>query len=192
MHFEERYGYNLSCKIWLILNKSFEEFCSYCDKKLCLRNTIYNAKTCVRDSKRKRCYDKLKKTKEKFVKKLTNFQKDEFADSVWQRDAGFIPDKKQIDHWEKYCRFWRCLTSQERVQFYKIHKDNLYLCNNLDVAHVEGKGRNPGEKTNLENVVLLNRLAHSLLDTYFDPLTKEKITAEERERWFDRIISYSN
>lgn len=162
----------------------------------CMRNTIYTERTCSREGKQRRCYakyqEKLAKKLLKPVKKISSRVKkdesyEELVAKVWQRDAGFLPESRQREDWWKYCRFFRSLFDSERKIFLDRNNDLLWMCVNLDCAHRESKGSRPDQKYMVDNVFLLNRLAHSRLDSYQNPITGEAIDAAERDAWFDRI-----
>ena len=171
-----------------------ETFCSRCEARRCPRNTIYNAKTCVRDAKRKTCYDKYLRKQEKEADKinlrLEESQADIIDKDIWERDVGYVPDKKNLpgDSWKKVCRFWRCLTIEEQNLFLTVNREHLWLCRNVDKAHWRGRGSHPELSHKLENIVLINRLVHTRLDTYKDPITGDDITADVRDAWFQRMI----
>lgn len=167
----------------------FSSFSNYCISGTCLRRTIYNAKTCAREEKQNRCYLKYNKKQEQKSFDI-NEEDVQLTKEVWKRDTGLEISLPKVtgDNWKKYCRFWNCLTNDERSQFLERWKTALYICTNLDKAHIKGKGAHIQEKYNIENVVLLNRLTHNLLDQYKDPLTGKPITAEQRTAWFNRIV----
>jgi hypothetical protein len=119
------------------------------------------------------------------------FEKDEkyeaFKKECWLYYLGFYEGKSVYKNWKAYCMFWDCLTIQEKNELNNIYKDELWINVNLDIAHIEGKGENPAQKYNVENVVIIGRLWHGLLDTFKDPITRKPITQEERMNWFKRI-----
>ena len=63
----------------------------------------------------------------------------------------------------------------------------LYI--QLDVAHVFGKGSHPWMRHDLDNVVLLNRYSHNMLDQGKHPIYGTMINAEEREMWWIWILT---
>lgn len=62
------------------------------------------------------------------------------------------------------------------------------LLQQIDHAHVFGKGSYPELKYDPDNIVLLNRYSHSNIDQYRDPIIGDQITKEEREKWWIKII----
>lgn len=168
----------------------YGQFCGFCDKKRCPRRTIYNAKTCLTESKRKRCYDKFLKKKEKDEEKRDYIDPREIVidNEIWQRDAGFVPKKKKLpgDAWKKVCRFWKCLTKEEQDLFLELNKEHLWLCKDMDKAHLEGKGSNPDLKFEKSNLVLMNRLSHRRLTDAKDPITGEDIDVLRINYWYER------
>jgi hypothetical protein len=169
----------------------FSTFSSYCISKKCLRNTIYNEKTCSRIPKQQRCFEKYNKIKEKSNKQKTDEKLDEILkNEVWMRDAGYIPktSKVTMNNWKLICCFWKCLTEKEKIDFIENNKSMLFLCCNIDRAHIFGKGSHIDLKYEASNVLLINRLAHSRLDNFQDPITGKPITKEKRMHWFERMF----
>ncbi len=61
----------------------------------------------------------------------------------------------------------------------------------LDVAHIKSRGSSPDKKWDLNNVVLLNRYSHSMLDQGKHPLRGTSISPAEKAEWWKRIIDAS-
>jgi hypothetical protein len=58
----------------------------------------------------------------------------------------------------------------------------------LDVAHVFGKGAHPWMRHEPDNVVLLNRYSHTMLDTLHSPIDGRAISKAEQKAWWIAII----
>jgi len=173
----------------------YEKFTSFCDKKLCLRKTFYNEKTCIRESKRQSCYKKyLNKQEEVFLKK-TNINEEEqtFRESVWIRDYGSYPDNRVIKDWKNICRFWKILSNDEQNAVTENYGNEFYLNKNLEVAHIKGKGSNPEKslKYSSDNAFLIGHVFHRLIDDFINPITKQAMSKEERESLLERIKNES-
>jgi hypothetical protein len=110
-----------------------------------------------------------------------------FKVRVWERDAGTWFGSSKSKKWKNYCTFWRCLSHEERVLFQSNFKESLWLCRTLDVAHILPRSTHPQLTYEIDNVTLVNRLAHNLLDTYKCPLTSDKISEQDRYDWMVRI-----
>lgn len=84
------------------------------------------------------------------------------------------------------------MSLEEKLSFDVIHKNNIWLCLTVDVAHVIGKGNSLKNKYNPDNAILLTRLVHSSseygLDCFKDPFTGKSIKKEIRDNWFHRIV----
>ena len=80
-----------------------EAFKEKCSKRVCLRRTTYNAKTCSRDSKQESCYDrfvrKSERDKLKREEKIAGDPEKEFKRIVKERDGGRC-QKGQYRDWE--------------------------------------------------------------------------------------------
>jgi len=62
------------------------------------------------------------------------------------------------------------------------------MLNIIDHAHIFGKGAYPELKYDKDNIVLLNRYSHSMLDRYRHPITGEQITDSEVKQWWIFIV----
>ena len=118
----------------------------------------------------------------------------EFRKSVWLRDNNIFIESGHLKKWQdfkKCCRFWKCLTDEERVIFLDNTKEMRWLLQTIDVAHRIPKSISLEEKYNPNNGFLINRIAHSSsqygLDNYKNPLTGKDILYEEKDYWFKRI-----
>lgn len=177
----------------------FEEFSASCANRRCLRNTIFNAKTCARDSKRKACHIKyLNKLDKEAEKRKQNKGRpgnpdpeyDKLVHDCWVRDAGFEPETKHLPKsWKNYCCIWKCLSIEEREEAQQ--QVGFYLNAHVDVSHIKGKGGRADLKYLLTNVLISGRFFSNRLDKYLDPVSGEPITAQERDEWFERAKQFS-
>lgn len=83
------------------------------------------------------------------------------------------------------CRLVSLLTREE---FHTLCNYSGGLHKVLDCAHIKSRGSHPELKYDPDNVVLLNRFSHSMLDSGRHPLTGRACYPEEREYWWMRII----
>lgn len=163
------------------------EFFNFCNSGRCLRHTI-KSNSCTKQYKQDQCWNKYMRQQNKPIKKDIRWQ--QTREEVWKRDAGFpcTLNEYRQKNWREYCRFWRCLTSEEQKIFEINFKNELWLAEYLDCAHVVPISNDTNIKYNIDNIVLMNRLIHGLLDQqYKDPLTKEKIDSDKRLEWMKRI-----
>lgn len=93
--------------------------------------------------------------------------------------------KEQVKKRDHGCRLIPLLSVKEFLIFQKNAKGKASHC---DPAHVFGAGPFPHMIYMLENVVTLNRYSHDCLDNCQNPLTGERITREERDKWWERIV----
>jgi len=61
----------------------------------------------------------------------------------------------------------------------------------IDVAHIQSRGSTPEKKWDLDNVVLLNRYSHSMLDQGKHPLKGTPISPAEKAEWWKRIVNHA-
>jgi hypothetical protein len=175
-----------------------EEFKNKCEKGHCSRSTL-KSKKCLTDEKRELCYTKFlrlqekhkqkNKEKSKKIKETKIDQKwEDLLKKLWERDADVYTKGNCIrGDWQNYCRFWKCLTKDEKSYVMEEHSIDFWLNKNLDGAHIISRSEDVSLKYDLDNVVLIGRLWHSLLDQYKDPLTRESINKDERMSWMLRI-----
>lgn len=123
-------------------------------------------------------YEKYSKPKEKKIQKSSweDPKWKEVADVVWKRDKGQcrLLSKLKIDNPELY------------VYFINNNLPSLY--SKLDLAHVVPRSKSKELYYEPSNIVLLNRVSHSLLDSYHNPITGKSITKEEHEKWWRYIL----
>lgn len=100
---------------------------------------------------------------------------EELKSQMWQRD-------------KSQCQMWIRLTKEEKliVGYSNIIYNSMYK--QLDTAHIFEKSVYPKLKYCLNNVVLLSRYFHSLLDGYKHPITEYKITKEDRIKIFLKLL----
>lgn len=87
---------------------------------------------------------------------------------------------------KKRCRFIKICTVKEMI--YMEKKSPSALLNRLDHAHIFPVSLYPEIMYNDDNIVLLNRWSHHNLDDCKHPATGEKISKEERDEFWKRIV----
>lgn len=107
-----------------------------------------------------------------------------------RRDQNDIQWKKVKDIVRKrdknICRLIRILSIQEGFLLKK--NAPFEFLNKLDPAHYLPVGQYPEECYNEDNIVLLNRYSHSMLDSFKNPLNGKNISKEEVNKWWKRIL----
>lgn len=179
---------------------NYKDFIERCDKQICLRKTI-TSKNCTKEYKRKRCYEKFLKLREKNYEKIKNsfiLQSEKtikvddeylkFREQVWIDDCGFHDHIYKRKNWKECCKLWQYISKEEK-EFLEInYKEELDIFGRyLDVAHIKPKGSHPELKYDPKNGVIVCRYFHRLLDDLKDPITRESISNEERLDWFKKI-----
>lgn len=121
---------------------------------------------------------KNKKRQEKIQKNLE--EKEISIDIQWQNVYTLVHKRDK-----EYCRLKLVLNREELLE---LNKNPVSLLNQLDVAHVVPRSSSKTLYYDLDNLVLLNRVSHSWLDTYKNPINGKPITKEERDMWWKRIV----
>lgn len=175
-----------------------EEFYKYCDAGKCLLGRFVS-KTCKRQSKRDKCFNDLQnkqpkkrtplKRSSKPIRAKRDKRYEEMVREAWLAHAGIeMPPHGVTNKWKEYCMFWLCLSAEEKEKFLASVVHPRFL-RHLQVAHILGKQAHPEHKYDIDNVVLINAVAHRRLDSYLDPITEEHISSQDRDNWFERIKS---
>jgi hypothetical protein len=125
---------------------------------------------------------------EKYVKaqnkKNTKVGKGTFEDPLWIEVSTTVHkrDKEQ-------CRFLSKLkVDNPELYVYFIENNLSSLYTKLDLAHIIPRSDSKALYYEPENLILLNRVSHSLIDMYHDPVTGKPITKQQREDYFRYII----
>jgi hypothetical protein len=69
-----------------------------------------------------------------------------------------------------------------------LYRKGGWLIDQIDRAHVFGKGANPSLKYDVDDIIWLNRYSHNNLDQFRHPVTGEQITAEEVEQHWRFLV----
>lgn len=147
------------------------KFFDDCSKGICNRHTL-KSKRCKLDSKRKACYKKyVKKQNQKFERMI---QKDD----RWEKTKILVSKRDN-----NKCQIWEILTQKEQTYILDKYLDDYIYHKDIDHAHIKNKGSYPELKYDPDNVVLVRRLFHSLLDQLKHPVYRTPITSQERENW---------
>lgn len=93
--------------------------------------------------------------------------------------------KKEVKLRDGHCRLIEVLSARE---FLILQRNAGKLLAKCDPAHVIPVGVAPHMVYMSDNVCLLNRYSHEMLDYCKDPLTGNAIYREERDAWWRRII----
>lgn len=147
-----------------------------------------NMGTCMRVPSKKLNQDQLETAYQQYLKKMIGqaARKHEKAES---KGAGPSPDaklRKEIERRDFHtCRLIPLLNKEERDLLFS---NCGILYRTLDAAHVFEKSAFPHMRYMKNNVVLLNRFSHNMLDQQKSPLTGKGITREMKDDWWKRIL----
>jgi hypothetical protein len=153
-----------------------DKFKESCLKGYCKRGSFVS-KNCQKAYKQEDCFRKFN-NKNSEVKVDDAYE--EFRKQVWIDDTGSFDGKVRRKDWKNYCKLWNILTQEQKVFIIKNYAQEIWLNENLDVAHIKPKGSYPELKYDPLNGVVLGRYFHNLLDNYIHPITKQSISIEER------------
>lgn len=171
---------------------NLEDFIKKCESGFCLRQTI-KSKRCITKGKQEDCYKKYILKSEKDVEKrkqIKEKQKEEFINKIknkeYSQDEEWNQLKERITKRDNNtCRFYATCTNEEKAI---LDKSLFGVFKILDGAHYLSRGAFPEYKYFDWNVFLLYRYVHTCLDNMINPFTKKKLSQEEHEQFWRRII----
>jgi hypothetical protein len=132
-------------------------------------------------------YVKSEQKKEEKKQELIEKQKQKSFNKQEEVDLQLEEAYKKVDVRDKgKCQLINKLTREH----FKELCSNAWkeMLDTIDHAHVFGKGPYPELKYDPNNIVLLNRYSHSMLDQYRHPLNGSQITDQEKIHWWIFII----
>lgn len=100
-------------------------------------------------------------------------------DQRWQQVKRQVRDRDN-----NTCRLMRVLTAKQAL---RLQKNGAALLRRLDAAHIYPVSQQISMTYEINNIVLLNRWSHSMLDSFHDPVTGEAISKEEVYAWWQAI-----
>jgi len=157
---------------------TFEQFKDYYMKKGICLGQMSKPKHTLNERELKTRYEKYIKPKKEKAQKGSWGDPlwQEVADRVWKRDKSQcrLLSKLKIDNPDLY------------LFFIKNNMKSLYT--KLDLAHIIPRSQSRLLYYEEENLILLNRVSHSLLDSYHNPITGEAINKVQRDEWWEYII----
>ena len=157
---------------------TFEQFKEYYMKKGICLGQMTKSKHTLNERELKTRYDKYSKPKKEKVQKGSWDDPlwQGVADKVWKRDKSEcrLLSKLKIDNPDLY------------LYFIKNNMKSLYT--KLDLAHIIPRSQSAELYYEPSNIILLNRVSHSLLDSYHNPITGESINKVQHDEWWEYII----
>lgn len=155
----------------------FESFIEHCEKGICLRNTFIT-NNCIKESKRRNCY-------KKYIKKVEE-QIESYYDNANASQIRWQEVKEQlIERDNNTCQLWKILSKDEQLHIlHNYFEDYSQLSKQLDPAHIVPRSRSNELYYDVDNLVLISRYFHSLLDTWKHPVYRTTITDDERTDWY--------
>lgn len=148
------------------------------------KNEIKNQEKYIEN--REKIYIKNKeKSKEKYIQYLNDILNDTYLDKL--KDVEWEEIRKKVFERDKgRCRLLSLLSINDLNIIKENDANNLR--NILDTAHIIPRSMSNNLYYNENNLILLNRYSHSLIDNYKHPITMLPITSIERDEFWIKII----
>ena len=100
-------------------------------------------------------------------------------DAEWKKVKEFVRKRDS-----NTCRLMMVITAKQGLY---LKKNGSGLLDTLDPAHVFPVSTHPKLCYEPDNVVILNRYSHNMLDSGRDPIMGNTISYNERMRWWELI-----
>jgi len=125
------------------------------------------------------------RSKEKYIEYLNDNLNDTYLDKL--KDEKWEQVRQKVFERDKgRCRLLSLLSYKEIDIIKNNDVNNLRAI--LDTTHIIPRSMSSNLYYNIDNLVLLNRYSHSLIDSYKHPITMLPITNNEREEFWIKII----
>lgn len=152
----------------------FDEFKAFYKERGYCPNDVARRKNPLNDKQLRSRYSAYVRAEEKKeARQMTQSEEDV--------DWGRVRDK--VFKRDQTCRLFEVLDEEERA----LIVDSVDP-QNIDPAHILPRSTYPHLKYDPENVVALNRVFHSRLDNYQNPITGSPMTKHEHAGWWYRIV----
>jgi len=103
-----------------------------------------------------------------------------------QDDKRWKDTRAKVYKRDTRCRLLRVITPREYLELSRNAGPTRMTL--MDPAHFKPVSSHPEFCYDVDNIVLLNRFSHEMLDSCKDPLSGKSITLEEREAWWKKIL----
>lgn len=141
-----------------------------------------------------RCPDSNVSVKHKLNEKQLDSRYDKYVEkqkklrekNKFKIDEEWIALKSQL---VQECALIRALRNAGQIMTIReIYKNGKFLVKQLDGAHIISRQKAPFMKYDIDNVVMLNRYSHSMLDFMKNPIDGTPITKKEQDEWWKFIV----
>jgi hypothetical protein len=150
-----------------------QQFFDNCIKGFCQRKTFKSVQ-CKKLSKQNRCFDK-------YIKQME-------IDSYKQIDEEWLIIQQKVKERDKTCLIEKILTLSEQIIIRERWIDIYYHTGSiLDCAHILPRSQFPELVYDLNNIILIKRVYHTLLDQNINFFTG-KFESGFREKMINRIM----
>lgn len=143
---------------------------------------------------RGRCPDSKVVTKNKLNDRQLDSRYDKYVEKQkkLREKNKFRLDEEWIElksHLVQECALIRALRNAGRItDIHEVYRNGKFLVKTLDGAHVISRQKAPFMKYDPDNVVMMNRYSHSMLDFLKNPIDGTPITQEEQDEWWKFIL----
>jgi len=166
---------------------SFEEFVAFYDKHERMPQQMNKPRKSLSIRQLEKGYQKYinalykKEDRERRIFQKSIIKKTDTKDEKWVniRNKVFTRDGNS-------CRLIEVLNPVEIEELHK--RAGKYFLSILDPAHIFSRGAYSKLYYDPDNIVVLNRYSHSLLDNAKHPIFGNPISKDEREMWWIRIL----
>lgn len=125
------------------------------------------------------------RSKEKYIEYLNDILNDTYLDKL--KDVKWEEVRQKVFERDKgRCRLLSLLSIKDLDTIKENDVNNLRTI--LDTAHIIPRSMSSNLYYNENNLILLNRYSHSLIDSYKHPITMLPITNIERDEFWIKII----
>jgi 5-methylcytosine-specific restriction endonuclease McrA len=151
---------------------SFEDFKKLCEGGVCLRRTLLS-KNCLKLYKQQQCFLKYQRKLRKQFELKIDEKWERIKRIVWLRDNGECQLLKKLSEETKHILLSKAVPS---------------LLEEIDFCHYKSRGAYPELKYDSDNIILMNRFSHGLIDINKSPVTTKNINQDEWNYWWEFIL----
>lgn len=175
------------------MTMNFDQFKKFYDKNGFCYNQLNPPKNTLNEKQLKSAYNRYlkgvrKKEKRKHESLIKTIEKEQekIENLDYSIDSELESVYSQVDSRDRgKCRLISILNIEDLYVLKSYSWEGLI--NTIDHAHIFPKSVFPKLKYEKNNIVLLNRYSHSLIDQYKNPITGDQISKENQIKWWIKI-----
>lgn len=166
---------------------SWEEFVEFYKRHGRLPNQVRKPKNPLNERQLQTKYDKYLKSMRKEQERADRMMEKARTAKGWFLDEEWKAIRKMVHFRDGgACRLIAVLSDEEFKEL-KLRAGRFFL-EIVDPAHIFGRGAYPHMYYDKDNIVLLNRYSHSMLDSGKHPIYGTPILPGDKELWWRRIV----